>query len=391
MAMQCKQVSLFCTACGKAYSNLIMTCSSCGGMIETRYESPSTPNRISSEALPLLERFWPVLPIANPTDIHVDIRSKAQIIRATRLRNHVGGPEIWLQNETTLPTGTTKDRAAATVFPFFRQFGVREFVLSSTGNTSNSFAYIARYYPDMRIHIFVGKDFACRLRYLSSPEVVVRSNVITHIVDGNFVQAGIMAKKFAEEHHLQWEGGFFNPGRRDGLKTAFLEAVLRIGVVPAYYVQAISSAMGVVGTAKAVKEVATFGISSKQPRLICVQQESCAPMVQAWNEGSPTIQDHHKIAQPVGIAKAILRGDPSATYPIIYTLVRASRGCFLAASVNEIKHAQKLLYELEGLWVCEAAACAVAGYIKLVQQQAVSEDGPVLINLTGRITNGLSA
>jgi hypothetical protein len=55
MAMQCKQVSLFCTACGKAYSNLIMTCSSCGGMIETRYESPSGS---ASNYMPVEARKW---------------------------------------------------------------------------------------------------------------------------------------------------------------------------------------------------------------------------------------------------------------------------------------------------------------------------------------------
>lgn len=389
--MQHKSIVLFCSACGKEYAYLSMTCSLCGGMIETRYEQTHVSNKMSNDALPMLQRFWSVLPIIDPTYVLVDIRSRAQIIRATRLQKHIGGPEIWLQNETTLPTGTTKDRAAALVFPFFRQFGVREFVLSSTGNTSSSFAYIARYYPDMCIHIFVGKDFAYRLRYLSSPEVITSGNVITHIVDGNFVQAGAKAKDFASEYNLQWEGGFFNPGRRDGLKTAFLEAALRIGHIPAYYIQAVSSAMGVVGAAKAARELAMLDFPGQQPHLICVQQESCAPMVQAWNEESPTIQAHHKIMQPVGIAKAILRGDPSATYPIIYKLVRASEGAFLAASVSEIKHAQKLLYELENLWVCEAAACAVAGYLKLIKEQGISKDGPVLINLTGRDASGLHA
>lgn len=389
--MQSKYVSLFCSVCGREYTDLIMTCSSCGGMIETRYELSGTLNKIRNDALPLLERFWSVLPIANPADIHVDIQSRGRLIRATRLHEYVGGPEIWLQDETTLPTGTTKDRAAATVFPFFRQFGVNEFVLSSTGNTSNSFAYMARYYPDMRIHIFVGKDFAYRLRHLSSPDVITRGNVVTHIIDGNFVEAGAKAKKFALEHNLQWEGGFFNPGRRDGLKTAFLEAALRIGSMPGFYVQAVSSAMGIVGTAKAAQELAALGFAHELPRLICIQQESCAPMVQAWNEGCSTIQEHHKIAQPAGIAKAILRGDPSATYPITYKLVQDSQGCFLATSVSEIKHAQKLLYELEGLWVCEAAACAVAGYLKLAKGQEIKGEGPVLINLTGRDTSALHA
>ncbi|GAB4202921.1 MAG: hypothetical protein Fur006_56820 [Coleofasciculaceae cyanobacterium] len=41
-------------------------------------------------------------------------------------------------------------------------------------------------------------------------------------------------------------------------------------------------------------------------------------MVRAFEEGSPTIKPHHIVHNPTGIAKVILRGDPSACYPYVY-------------------------------------------------------------------------
>jgi threonine synthase len=163
-----------------------------------------------------------------------------------------------------------------------------------------------------------------------------------------------------------------------------LEAVIDIGRVPSYYVQAVSSAMGVVGAAKGAMEAGTFGPYRGTPKLICVQQDSCAPMVRAWQAGAEEIRDHDKVAAPTGVAKAILRGDPSAEYPIVRTHVAASGGTFVSVSEREIRRAQVLLYERERIWPCEAGACALAGYIKLLRRRHVpAENGPVLVNVTG--------
>jgi threonine synthase len=157
-----------------------------------------------------------------------------------------------------------------------------------------------------------------------------------------------------------------------------------MGQAPACYVQAVSSAMGVVGTAKGAAELPAFGLPAASPRLICVQQASCAPMVTAWESGSATIRAEDKIADPQGIAEAILRGDPSGAYPIVHRLVRDSGGTFVKVSDTAIRRAQALLLEHAGIVACEAGACALAGYIDLVDRYQVrEEDGPVLVNVTG--------
>jgi len=43
--------------------------------------------------------------------------------------------------------------------------------------------------------------------------------------------------------------------------------------------------MGVWGAFKGARELHALGRIDRLPRLLCVQQESCAPMVSAWRDG----------------------------------------------------------------------------------------------------------
>ena len=52
-----------------------------------------------------------------------------------------------------------------------------------------------------------------------------------------------------------------------------------------WYVQAVSSAMGVYGTYKGAKELRDIGHIDRAPKLLCVQQETCAPLVRAYQDG----------------------------------------------------------------------------------------------------------
>src|SRR5437588_257620 len=67
--------------------------------------------------------------------------------------------------------------------------------------------------------------------------------------DGDFAEAHAYAAAFAQRTPgITGESGFFNPGRREGLKMAFLEAALEMPEAPHWYFQGISSGMGVYGT-----------------------------------------------------------------------------------------------------------------------------------------------
>jgi threonine synthase len=229
------------------------------------------------------------------------------------------------------------------------------------------------------MYLFTASQFRDRVSVPASEQVV-------HFVleDATFVEAFEAAGEFARAQGITAERGFFNPGRREGLKLAWLEAVDQVPRAIDWYVQAVSSGMGVYGVFKGAAELQGIGRLERLPRLLCVQQESCAPMVTAWADRSAQIRGEDIVARPAGIAEAILRGNPSRAYPYVREMVVKSGGTFLAVSEREIRTARSLVEDLEGLSPCFAAAAAVAGVVKLRGLDGLmSANDTVLINLSG--------
>jgi threonine synthase len=299
-------------------------------------------------------------------------------IHATRLGRDLGMKSLYLKNEGDLPTKSTKDRMASVSLAYLHERGVRSFCASSTGNSATSFAYGIRAYADMHLFLFTAAEFVPRVQHADHGQV-------THfgMRDASFVEASEYAGTYAREHWLTSESGFFNPGRREGLKLAFLEASEQVPQPIDWYVQAVSSAMGVYGAYKGAKELFQMKRLALLPRLLCVQQETCAPMARAFADGSDTIRPEHRVARPTGIAEAILRGNPTRVYPHVRRIVIESGGSFVVVSEAEIREARRRVEESEGISPCFSAAAAVAGLIKLVRDDAFPTNSTVLVNLTG--------
>lgn len=321
-------------------------------------------------------RFADLLPVHDPSRLPSSSFTPAK--HAVRLGAAHGLPRLYLKDETRLPTGTTKDRMAAVALAFLAECGVSGFCTSSTGNSSTAYAHAIGRFPGMRLYLFTAADFVDRVH--------VPDGQVVHFVlrDATFVEAFEAARAYAARHGLIAERGFFNPGRREGLKTAWLEAADQVPGPIDWYVQAVSSAMGVYGTFQAARQLRALGRTDRLPRLLCVQQDTCAPMVAAWRDGADRIRPEHVVARPTGIARAVLRGDPSATYPHMRRIVLQSGGTFVDVSEAEIRYAHDRLGELEDIDACFAASAALAGLIKAVAQGSVPRSDTILVNLTGR-------
>lgn len=346
-----------------------------GGIVDMEYDL----SRVALQDSPNpYVRFAGLLPIR---ESHGRLPSNARytpLIHARTLGARLGLASLYLKDESVLPTRTTKDRMAAVSLAYLWECGVRAFCTSSTGNSSSAYAHAISHYPDMRLVIFTAEDFINRIQHATHPR-------ITHfgLRQASFVDAFAAAGDYAARHGLVSERGFFNLGRREGLKLAFFEAADQAPGPIDWYVQAVSSAMGVFGTHKGAKELLALGHIDRIPKLLCVQQESCCPMVRAHREGCAEIQPHHIVRRPKGIAEAILRGDPSKVYPTVRHAVMESGGGFEAVSEEEIREARRMLEELEGVRCCFSAAAALAGLIKKTRQRDFPTRESVLVNLTG--------
>jgi threonine synthase len=365
----------FCVQCGKSTESTFQPFCECGGMTDVEYDLGKV--ELHDSPNPYV-RFADLLPIRTLHDrLPADARY-TPTIHAVRLGARLGMPSLYLKNETALPTRTTKDRMAAVSLAYLAECGVRAFCTSSSGNSSTSYAYAIRAHPDMRLHLFTAESFLRRVQHADHAQVVH-----VGLRDASFVEAFEFAGTYAQQHGLSSERGFFNLGRREGLKLAFLEASEQVDAPIDWYVQAVSSAMGVYGNYKGAKELHRLKRVDRLPKLLCAQQESCAPMARAFAEGSATIQPHHIVRRPGGIAEAILRGDPTRAYPPVRAIVIESGGGFVSVSEDEIRDARRMVEELEGVSPCFSSSTAVAGLIKQVRSGAFPKQETVLVNLTG--------
>jgi threonine synthase len=376
MALPSKIVTQRCLNCSRVCTQgFTPFCETCGGMVDIEYDLDRA--RLHDSTNPL-ERFFDLLPVESAGTLLPQKAEYTPCIHATRLGRALGMRSLYLKDETVLPTGTTKYRMAVVSLAFLSERGVKAFCTSSTGNSSTAYAHAISRYPDMRLYLFTGEAFGDRVDYGTSRQV------IPFVLRGaTFVDAFNVAGTFATRHHLVSERGFFNPGRREGLKLAFMEAAEQVPGQIDWYVQAVSSAMGVYGTYKGALELCGMGQIAAPPRLLCVQQETCAPMVRAFEAGSPVIRARDIVPDPTGIAKAILRGDPTKAYPHVRQIVVESKGGFVAVSEAQIREARTMVEELEGISPCFSASTALAGVIRLVRQGEFPTDDTVLINLTG--------
>jgi threonine synthase len=364
-----------CTGCGRVLSSgFVPFCPVCGEMSDVSYDLSKVQLRDSPNPY---TRFIDLLPVRDPR-LLPENATVTPALHSRVLGGELAMPWLYLKDETSLPTGTTKDRMAAIALPYLYERGVRGFTTSSTGNSSSAYARAIGRIPDLKMYVFTAAAFRDRLSLPGSEQVV---DVV--LEDATFVEAFAAAGKFAEQRGLVSERGFFNPGRREGLKLAWLEAADQIPRAIDWYVQAISSAMGVYGVFKAANQLRELGRAQRVPRLLCVQQETCAPMVTAWRAGSDQIRPRDIVQRPTGIAAAIMRGDPTRTYPHIRRIVLESGGSFASVSEREIRHARDVLETREGISPCFAAAAALAGLIQLRRSGTVGADDTVLVNITG--------
>lgn len=322
--------------------------------------------------------YFDFLPIDSPGFLDGGISVRTPCRPAPRAGGAIGVPRLWLKDESQQPTGTTKDRLASVVLAVFRQFGITEWVASSTGNSAAALVRAVRRDPSMRAHFFCGREFVNDHDRLSDAQVSVT------VVDGDYADASRTARRYADEHGLTWEGGFFNWARREGLKLAYLEAFDAMDVQPDVVVQAISSGMGIMAAHKGAREYLATERLRAMPRFVMVQQDTCAPMAAAWREGRDELTDADVVADPAGLARAILLGDCRSSYGYMRDIAAASGGGIVSVSQRDLVEARDLLRELEAVDVCYSAAATIAAVRVEAAAGLINPGDVTLVNLTGR-------
>ena len=372
---------LECSNCNETYPHekAQNVCHSCGKPLFARYALEQLadtwkPNHLLSRP-PSLWRYTELLPICDKADIVSLGETMTPLIHAKKLGAQLGLPELWIKDESRLPTGSFKARGLAMAVSKAKTLGIKKLAIPSAGNAATALSIYAAC-AGIPCHIFMPKDTPAFNR-----ETCRLAGANVTLIDGLITDAGkIVAERKTDE-------GWFDvstlkePYRVEGKKTMGFELAEQLGwKLPDVIIYPTGGGTGIVGMWKGFTELEAIGwISKKRPRFISVQAAGCAPIVKAWKEGKPTAQpweNAQTFASGLRVPQAI--GDF-----LILEAIRESEGAAIAVTDNAISKAMQLLPTTEGILTCPEGAVTVAALKELVVNGTITSSDQVVLFNTG--------
>jgi threonine synthase len=315
----------------------------------------------------LMDRYARFLPITEATPALGLGEGATPLIRAQRLGDAIGAPNLYLKVEGQNPTGSFKDRGMVVAVAKAIEGGAKAIVCASTGNTSASAAaYGAAAGLEVivvlpRGQIAVGK----LLQALAAGARVVSIN-------GNFDDALRIVRALAEQDdHPVTLVNSVNQFRLDGQKTAAFEICDDLGRAPDILAIPVGNAGNISAYWAGFQEYAAAGIVGSKPQMWGFQAEGAAPLVHG-----------RRVERPETIATAIRIGAP-ASWDKALAARSESDGRIEAVSDAEILAAYRYLATLEGVFCEPASAASVAGVRKMALEGALDPKATVVAVITG--------
>ena len=372
---------LECALCGTAYEaqRLHNLCTECGRPLLVRYDLEAAARTLTRESLKGrradLWRYAEVLPVERAENIVSLGEGWTPLLRAGRLGERLGLPNLYVKDESQNPTQSFKARGMTAAVSMAKELGVQKLAVPSAGNAAGALAaYAAR--AGLEAHIFMPKD-------------TPRANVVECEQTGAHVtlRKGLITDCGAEVGRRKEAEGWFDvstlkePYRVEGKKTLGYELAEQFDwELPDVCVYPTGGGTGLIGMWKAFDEMEALGwIGSKRPRMVSVQSEGCAPIVRAFEQGkrfADEFENAATVASGLRVPKAV--GDF-----LILDALRASKGAAVAVSDTELLAAVGEIGAAEGLFVAPEGAACVPALRKLIERGEVQSDERVVLFNTG--------
>ena len=292
-----------------------------------------------------------------------------------RFVSRSGGFEsLYLKDEAQNPTGSFKARGMATAITMARQLGVRRVALPSAGNAGSAAAAYGAL-AGLAVDVFLPEETPEPMRL----EAAVCGAAL-HLVRGDIAAAGAAMRSHDEAAAWFDLSTLREPYRCEGKKTLGYEIAEQLDwTLPDAIVYPTGGGTGLVGMWKAFEELEQLGliVAGKRPRMVAVQAEGCAPVVQAIDSGAAN-------ATPWADARTYASGlrvpAPFGDVLILQAL-RESGGTAVAVSEDEMAKGQLDLARGEGVFACPEGGATLAAARKLVASGFISpKDRLVLFN-----------
>ncbi|MHA1834410.1 MAG: threonine synthase [Candidatus Baldrarchaeia archaeon] len=376
---------LKCIKCGTEYPSdeILSFCEKCGSSLDYILDYDIIADIVNKELLARrpfnMWRYKEFLPVVDESKIVSIGEGGTPLIRSEKLAEKLGLKFLYLKLDCCNPTGSFKDRGASAAISRALELGVKTIVGYSTGNAGVAqAAYAARAGLESVIFVHKTASLGKLVQAMLHGSLVVR-------VDGTFEDAANLAKQCSKEFGWMFNGGVVNPARHHGKKTIAYEICEQLSWnVPDMYIQSVGVGTAAIGAYKGFKEFYDLGWINEIPRIVCVQAEGCAPMVDAFKNNREEVVP---VKDPKTVASAIAVGNP-AGWPLLRKAVLETDGIVDSVSDDEILEAEKLLAKLEGIFAEPAAAAPIALLKNLRENGEIDKDTRVVCMISG---HGLKA
>ncbi|MEU5288199.1 cysteate synthase [Streptomyces sp. CA-278952] len=379
--------ALTCPVCGwqGADDGLALGCprSHAPGLLQTSYKRREFTPRPQTDGM-FRYRDW--LPVRRT----VPDAGSAVVYPATRLGAALGLPDLWVsfsgywpERGARLETATFKELEAYCVLGRLPE-NPPTLVVASVGNTAAAFARLCSRHA-LPCVVVVPETGVERLEFTEPLAPCVR---LLALEGADYAETIAYADALALRMGGQVEGGTRNVARRAGLGTVWLSAVEAMPRPADVYVQAVGSAAGAIAVHEAADRLVRAGASEGLPRLMLCQNAEYAPLYDAWRaERDDAIPDAGE--RPEEAAERCLADEltnarpPYAVAGGVRDCLTGSNGRMLLAGREDALAAGALFAEVEGVDIEPAAAVALAGLRRAVQDRTITPDDSVLLNITG--------
>jgi len=251
-----------------------------------------------------------------------------------------------LKLEGISPTGSFKDRGAATAITAARAAGARTVVEDSSGNAGTAIAAYAAA-AGLKVRIFAPDDIvAAKARAIRA----LGAELIT--VSGP--RSAVTAAATAAAQEAFDAGHARDDAFLEGTKTIAYELFEELGTELHDVVTPVGQGTVLIGLAMGFADLVAAGRMERAPRLHGVQSEACAPLVRGAPIGRPA-----SVVRKPSIADGIRIPEPTRAERS-YAAVRHSGGRWIAVGEEAIEGAWREA-AARGLLMEPTSAVAIAG------------------------------
>jgi threonine synthase len=274
------------------------------------------------------------------------------------------GIDLRLKLETANPTGSFKDRMAASAVAAAQTFGLETVFCASTGNLGAAVA--AR----------------CAVAGLESVTVAPADDVAAanaFSVDGSVDDCRRLERELAHLFPWGFLDGNLHPFAVEGIKTIAYELAEQLDcTAPDAVVAPVGTGTLVAKVAQGFAELADRGlVSGERPRMYGAQPAGCPPVAAAWVDERPPSR-----VTPDTAARVLAVGDP-AYGELALGAARMTGGAIAVIPEDAVEPSTELLAETTGVVADPAVGVAFAALTQLVGSGTIRQGERVVLVVTG--------